>query len=147
MNRETRKFVRRMKLQRLASAMAATSTATTSPARTPGVDNASPISAIAPTRNKVRQASPNSNLRLKSMLLHAPVERTAAQPQLGRGQRHVEMVHAKRALDHLPLELVQVEAVADDRKRCGLRPLRQGEVLDAVAVPVGHDDGALGGVT
>src|SRR5690348_9148403 len=112
MNRDTRKLVRRMKLHRLARATAATSSATTKPARTPGVEIATPTSAIAPTRSKVRQASPNSNLRLKSMLLHAPVERAPAQAQLGRGERHVEMVHAKRALDHLPLELVEVEAVA-----------------------------------
>src|SRR6476619_6211094 len=106
MKRDTRKFVRRMKFHKLASATAPTRIATTSPARTPGVASASPTSAMAPTRTTVRQARPNSNLRLKSMLLHAPIERTAGKPELGRGERHVEMMHPQRALDHLSLELV-----------------------------------------
>ena len=79
----------------------------------------------------VRQASPNSNLRLKSMLLHAPVERAAAEPELGGGKRNVEMVHPQRALDHLLFELVEVERLADHRQRRGLRALRQREVIDA----------------
>jgi hypothetical protein len=43
------------------------------------------------------------------MLLHASVKCTAAQPQLGGGERDVEMMHSKRALDHLPFELVEIE--------------------------------------
>ena len=66
----------------------------------------------------MRQASPNSNLRLKSMLLHAPVERAAAEPELGGRERDVEMMHPQRALDHLLFELVEVERlVADSRRR------------------------------
>src|SRR5881398_789060 len=99
MNRDTRKLVRRMKFHRLASATAPISAATTSPALTPGIVAALAISRMAAIRRSVRQASPNSNLRLKSMLLHAPVERPARQAELGRGERHVEVVHPQRPLD------------------------------------------------
>src|SRR3954464_14761068 len=132
MNRETRKFVRRMKFQRLASATTPISPATTRPARPPGVIAALAISRIAAMRSSVRQASPNSNLRLKSMLLHAPVERSARQPQFGGRERHVEMVHSERPLNHLLLELVEVEAITDDRHRRCLGPLRQRKILDSV---------------
>src|SRR5690349_22378677 len=98
MNRATRKFVRRMKFQRLAIAATPMSAATTSPARIPGVVAAFAISRIEPISSSVRHASPNSNFRLKSMLLHAPVERAARQAQLGGGQRDVEMVHPQRPL-------------------------------------------------
>src|SRR5690348_16267115 len=100
MKRDTRKFVRRMKFHRLASAATPISAATTSPARTPGVVAALATSRIAPMRRIVRQARPNSNLRLKSMLLHATVERSAAEAELGSGERHVEVMHAQSALDH-----------------------------------------------
>src|SRR3954469_13923775 len=130
MKRETRKFVRRMKFHRLAIAKIPTSAATIRPARTPGVVAALAISRIDPMRRIVRQASPNSNLRLKSMLLHAPVKRAARQAELGSGKRHVEMVHSKRALDHLLLELVEVETVADDRQRGRFGPLRQWEIIE-----------------
>src|SRR5579864_4439090 len=98
-----------MNSQRLASAARATRAATMSPARTSGVSIALITSRMAATKTTVRQASPNSNLRLKSMLLHAAVERPAAEPELRGGQRDVEMVHSKRALDHLFLELVEIE--------------------------------------
>src|SRR4051812_927931 len=101
-----------MKFHRLASAITPTTVATTSPARTPGVAAALATSRMAPIRTIVRQASPNSNFRLKSMLLHAPIKRAPAQPQLGGGERDVEMVHPQRPFDHLLLELVEVEAVA-----------------------------------
>src|SRR5436190_11427417 len=101
MNRETRKFVRRMKFHRLASTKIPTSAATIRPARTPGVVAALATSRFDPTRRIVRQASPNSNLRLKSMLLHASIERATAEAELARGERDVEMMHSKRALDHL----------------------------------------------
>src|SRR5438270_3674463 len=127
MNRETRKFVRRMKFHRLASAKTPSSAATIRPARTPGVVAALAISRIDPIRRIVRQASPNSNFRLKSMLLHAPIKRAARQAELGGGKRHVEMVHPQRPLDHLLLELVEVEAVPDHRQRCRFGPLRQWE--------------------
>ena len=97
-----------MKFHRLAMAASPTSDATTTPARTPGVATALATSRIAAIRTKVRQASPNSNLRLKSMLLHAPVKRTARQSELGGGHRDVEMVHAQRPLDHLLFKLVEV---------------------------------------
>src|SRR3954447_15094209 len=116
MKRETRKFVRRMKFHRLAIAKIPTSAATIRPARTPGVVAALATSRIAPMRRIVRQASPNSNLRLKSMLLHAAIERAPAEAQLGRGERNVEMMHPKRALYHLLLELVEIEAIADRRQ-------------------------------
>src|SRR2546430_1161659 len=103
MKRETMKLVRRMKLQRLARAASPASSATTSPARTPGVVAALATSRIAPMSTIVRHASPNSNLRLKSMLLHAPVQRTARQAELGGRERHVEMVQPQRPFDHLLL--------------------------------------------
>src|SRR3954451_24462560 len=146
MNRDTRKLVRRMKSHRLAMAAIATRSATIRPARTPGVDSAKPTSAMAPTRRTVRHARPNSNLRLKSMLLHAPVERAPAEAEFGGGKRHVEMVHSKRPLDHLPLELVEVEAVAHHRHGRGFRSGGEWEVLYPVAVALGHDDRALRGV-
>src|SRR3954453_4580791 len=138
MKRETRKLVRRMKFHRLASAKTPTSAATIRPARTPGVVAALAISRIDPMRRIVRQASPNSNLRLKAMLLHAPVKRAARQAELGSVKRHVEMVHPERALDHLFLELVEVEAVADQRQRCRFRPLRQWELVEVIAFAVSH---------
>src|SRR5689334_18703109 len=101
MKRETRKLVRRMKFQRLAKAATPISAATTRPARTPGVVAAFAIKRIAPMISSVRQASPNSNLRLKSMFLHATIERAAAQAELRGCQRNVEMMHSQRALDHL----------------------------------------------
>src|SRR5437868_9644375 len=85
-----------MKFHRLASAAAPISAATTRPARTPGVAAALAISRTAAMRSSVRQASPNSNLRLKSMLLHAPVKRAAREAELGGGERHVEVVHPQR---------------------------------------------------
>src|SRR5881227_4026764 len=133
MNRDTRKFVRRMKFHRLASAKIPSSAATIRPARTPGVVAALAISRIDPMRRIVRQASPNSNFRLKSMLLHAPVKRAARQAELGGGKRHVEMVHPERQFDHLLLELVEVETVADDRQRGRFGPLRQWEIIEVVA--------------
>src|SRR5690349_2239436 len=105
MNLETRKLVRRMNSHRLANATSATMIATISPARTPGVSSALMTSRMAATKRTVRHASPNSNLRLKSMLLHAPVERAAAESELGGGEGDVEMVHSERPLDHLLLEL------------------------------------------
>src|SRR5437763_3500885 len=105
------KVVRRMKFHRLANAITATRAASTSPARTPGIAAASMISRIAPMRRSVRHASPNSNLRLKSMLLHAPVKRAAAQPELGGGERDVEMVHPQGTLDHLFFKLIEIERV------------------------------------
>src|SRR3954447_6892742 len=124
MKRDTKKLVRRMKFHRLVSAKIPTSAATIRPARTPGVIAALAISRIDPMRRIVRQASPNSNFRLKSMLLHAPVQRATRQSKLGSGKRDVEMVNPERPLDHLLLELVEVEAVADDRQRRRLRALR-----------------------
>src|SRR3982750_1389154 len=121
-----------MKFHKLARAVSAISSATISPARTPGVATAFATSMIAPTRTIVRHASPNSNLRLKSMLFHASVQRAAAQPQLPRCQRDVEMVQSKRALDHLPFELIEVEAVGHDRQRRCSRSRWQREVLAAV---------------
>src|SRR5206468_3142170 len=147
MNRDTRKFVRRMKFHRLASAKIPTSAATIRPARTPGVIAAFAISRIDPMRRTVRQASPNSNFRLKSMLLHAPIKRAARQAELGGGKRHVEMVHPQRPFDHLFLQLVEVEAVADDRQRSRFGPLRQWEIVEMIAFAVGHDDRALGGMS
>src|SRR5215213_225908 len=139
MNLETRKLVRRMKFHRLASAANPASDATTIPARTPGVAAALAISKIDAMRRIVRQASPNSNLRLKSMLFHAPVERTARQAQLGCGHRDVEMVHAQRPLDHLLFKLVEVEAIAKDRQRRGLGTLRQREIVEVITAAVRHD--------
>src|SRR3954451_4016548 len=129
MKRETRKLVRRMKFHRLASAAKPMRTATIMPARTPGVSNAFMTSRTEPTKTIVRHASPNSNLRIKSMLLHAPVERPAAQPEVGSGERDVEMVHSKRALDHLLFQLVEVEQVARARHgRGGVAAPRQREI-------------------
>src|SRR6476646_3352550 len=117
MKREPRKFVRRMKFHRLASVATPISAATIRPARTPGVVAALAISRIEPISSSVRQASPNSNLRLKSMFLHAAVERTAREAQLGRGERHFEVMHPERSLDHVLFELFEVEAVGDHRER------------------------------
>jgi len=86
MNRDTWKLVRRMKFHSEASATAATSAATIRPARRPGASTAWMNSQTQATRTAVRHASPNSNLRLKSIFLHSPVERTAAEAELGRGQ-------------------------------------------------------------
>src|SRR4051812_49815488 len=109
-----------MKSHRLARAASAIRVATISPARTPGVEIALASSRIAPTNRIVRQASPNSNLRLNSMLFHAAVKRAAAQTQLGSRERHIEMMHSERPLDHLLLMLVEVEPVpGDGHRRCG----------------------------
>ena len=95
----------------------------------------------------MRHASPNSNLRLKSMLLHAPVKRAAAEPELGGGERDVEMVHPKRALDHLLFELVEVQRLRRiGRDRAGRRAPRQREIVGAVAIALRHDDRALRGM-
>ncbi len=56
------------------------------------------------------------------------------------------MVHAQRPLDHLPLELVEVEAVADHRHDAASDRRGQREILDPVAVAVGHDHRPLGGM-
>src|SRR4051794_25109796 len=147
MNRETRKLVRRMNSQRLASAAMAISAATTRPARTPGVWAAAMKSRIAATKRIVRQARPNSNLRLKCMLLHAPVKRTAAKPELGRRERDVEMMHPERPLDHLLLELFQVQRLRRiGRDGAGRRSPRQRKVVGPVTVVLGHDHRALGGM-
>src|SRR5690349_9014022 len=132
MNRATRKFVRRMKFQRLAIAATPMSAATTTPARIPGVVAALAINRIEPISSSVRHASPNSNFRLKSMLLHAPVERAAREAQAGGGQRHIEMMHSKRALDHLLFQLIEVEAVSDDRHRCCLGPLGHRKIVETI---------------
>src|SRR4051812_3219012 len=108
MNRETRKLVRRMKSHRLVRATIPTIAATIRPARISGSEKARTRIQMAPIMTIVRHASPNSNLRLKSMLLHSPIKRAPAQAELGRGQRHVEMVHPQRPLDHLLFELVKV---------------------------------------
>src|SRR5690348_1036991 len=140
MNRETRKFVRRMNSHRLASATAATRIATISPARTPGVCSALMTSRMAATKRTVRHASPNSNLRLKSMFLHAPVERSAAEPKLRCGKRNVEMVHAQRALDHLLFELVEVQGIARvGGDRTLLPASRQREIVASIMFALGHD--------
>src|SRR6185503_11840128 len=133
MKRDTRKFVLRMKFHRLPSATIPMIPATTRPARTPGVAAALAMSRIAPMRRIVRQASPNSNLRLKSMLLHSAVERAARQAELGSGERYVEMMQSQRALDHLFFQLVEVEAVADYRQRRRLGAQRQRKIVDVVA--------------
>src|SRR5579859_2911748 len=147
MNLETRKLVRRMNSQRLASAARATRAATTSPARTSGVSIALITRRMAATKTIVRHASPNSNLRLNSMLLHAPVERPPAETELGSGQGNVEMVHSKCALDHLVLELVEVErfARADDES-ARLSARRQREVLGPIQFALGHDHGPFRGM-
>src|SRR3982751_3605708 len=108
--------------------------ATTRPARRSGVSRAIRNSHSAAPSASVLHASPNSNRCLKPMLFHAPVERAAAQPKLIGGQRNVEMMHPQRALDHLLLELVEVEAGGNfrrrHRRRVGSR--RQREILGAV---------------
>src|SRR5574339_454989 len=99
-----------MNCQRLASAAKAIKAATSLPARRSGIDSECMNSQMANIRTSVRHASPNSNLRLKPMFFHASVKRSAAEPKLGGRKRDVEVMHAERALDHLPLELVEVEA-------------------------------------
>src|SRR4051794_7162736 len=101
MNRETMKLVRRMKFHRLATATSAMRKATIRPARRSGVSSAIANNHKAPARTIVRHARPNSNRRLKAMLFHAAIERAAAQPELARGKRDVEMMHPQRPLDHL----------------------------------------------
>src|SRR5690348_4598332 len=147
MKRDTRKFVRRMKSQRLAKEAIATSAATTRPARTPGVSSALMTSRTAPTKTIVRHASPNSNLRLKSMLLHAPVERSAAETELGGRGRNVEMVHPERPLDHLPFELVEVERFSRPRgDRRSMGASRKREIVCPILVALSHDHRTLRGV-
>src|SRR3982750_4265584 len=109
------KLVRRMKFQRLATATAAMRKATIRPARRPGVLTEIANSHSAAARTIVRHARPNSNRRLKAMLFHAPVERSAAEAELGRGKRDVEVMHSERPLDHLLLKLVEIEARPDYR--------------------------------
>src|SRR4051812_14222436 len=104
------KLVRRIKLHRLPSAIAAMINATIRAARRPGVSIASTNSPSAATSARVRHARPNSNRRLKAMLFHAPVERAADEAELARRERDVEMMHPQRALDHLFFELVEIEA-------------------------------------
>jgi putative ABC transport system permease protein len=71
------------------------------------------------------------------MLLHAAVERAAAEAEFGRGERDVEMVLLQRAFDHLPLVAVEVEV--GERGRGGRRGRgggREGEVVDGQRVAV-----------
>src|SRR6185312_7423013 len=109
MNRETIRFVRRTKFQRLTTAARPIRTNRTIPARTPGVSPALMASRTTPAKRIARQASPNSNLRLKSILLHTSIKRASAEAELRGGERNVEMMHAQRALDHLSFEFVEVE--------------------------------------
>src|SRR6478735_10627582 len=142
MNRDTWKLVRRMKAQRLASAAKAINSATIRAARKSAIRIASMNNQIAASRTAVRQARPNSKRRrkagfcLKAMLFHAPVKGAAAEAQFRRRQRDVEVVHPERALDHLFLELVEIEVAAQHLQRRRIRPARQREVLDPVAVAV-----------
>src|SRR3954469_3020285 len=117
MNRETRKLVLRMNSHRLARDPRAISAATITPARTPGVAAAWATSRIAATNRTVRHASPTSNLRLNSMLFHAAVKRSAAEPKLGGRERHIEVVHAKCPFDHLLFVLIKIKSLAGDRHR------------------------------
>src|SRR6185369_4785666 len=146
MNRDTWKLVRRMKFHSEARATTAISAAMIRPARRSGALSAWMSSQTHATSTAVRHASPNSNLRLKSIFLHPAIERAAAQAQLAGRERNVEMVHAQRPLDHLPLELVEVEALADHRHDRRRAPARQREVLDPVEVAVGHDHRPFGGM-
>src|SRR5205809_177076 len=127
-----------MKLHKLPSAMRATRKTTIRPARRPGVsiDRANSHSDAASA--SVRHARPNSNRCLKPMLFHAPVKRAAAQPELARGERNVEMVHSQSALDHLLFELVEIEAWRDRRDGCRVRTPRQRKILDPEMITVGH---------
>src|SRR5690348_451034 len=129
------------------SANAAIRAATILAARRSGASSASINSHTQATRSAVRQASPNSNLRLKSIFLHSAVQRAAAQPELRGGERDVEMVHPQRALDHLPFELIEVEAFADDGHDRRLAAVWQREVREAVFIAVRHDDRAFGRMT
>src|SRR5262249_14698791 len=129
---------------RLAMAATAMSAATIRPARRSGVSSASAKSQMHRMRTTVRQARPNSNLRLKSMLFHAPVQRSAAEPKFACRQRDVEVVHPQRPFDHLLFELVEVEGLAEDRNGRRARPLRKREILDPIGTPFRHDHGALG---
>src|SRR5947207_2461080 len=118
------KLVRRMNSHRLASAARAISSATIRAARRSAVSSDRISSQAAPSRASVRHASPNSNLRLKSMLFHAPVQRAAREPELAGGERDVEMMHSQCPLDHLLFELVEVEARADGGQ-VGTCPVRR----------------------
>src|SRR6185369_14036618 len=92
------------------------------------------------TRSAVLHASPNSNLRLKSIFLHPAIERPAAEAELARGKRDVEMVHPERALDHLPLQLIEIEAVPNHRHHWHLAAAaRKGKVLNPVLTSIRHD--------
>src|SRR5436190_12549493 len=58
------------------------------------------------------------------------------------------MMHPQRPLDHLFLELVEVQAAAVGRRwngRC-IGPSWKREILDLIDLAVGHDDGTLGRV-
>src|SRR6476469_7803511 len=136
-----------MNSHRLASAATAPKVATTRPARMPGVWAAAITRRMAPTKRIVRHASPKSNLLLKSMLLHAAIERATAKPEFARRERDVEMMHPQRALDHLLLKLVEVKRVARVRRApARLGSPRQWEIVGPVAVSFGHDHRALRGM-
>src|SRR5688500_12777996 len=147
MNRATWKLVLRMNCHKLASAAKATNAATSLAALRSGVDSALANSQMVATSSSVRHASPNSNLRLKPMLFHAAIEGAAAQPELRSGEGNVEMVHSERPFDHLPFELVEIEAAGGQGDECGFGPGRQREILEPIAGGVGHDHRTLGGVT
>src|SRR5689334_10720749 len=114
------------------SAKAAIRPATIRPARSWGASSASMNNQMQATRSAVRHASPNSNLRLKSILLHSAVECAAAEAEFGCGQRDVEMVHPQCSFDHLPFKLVKVQAVADDGHDRGLTAVGKREVRQPV---------------
>src|SRR5215217_3018985 len=99
-----------MNVQMEATAKNTISAAMTRPARMSGNCNDFVNSQTAAMRKSVRQASPNSNLRLKSMLFHAAIERSPAEAEFPGGKGDVEVVGPERALDHLLLGLFQVEA-------------------------------------
>src|SRR6185369_5724327 len=113
-----------MKSHSEASAPNATSAAMIRPARRPGASSARMKSQTQPTKSAVLHASPNSNLRLKPIFLHSAVERAAAETQFGSRQRDVEVMHPQCPLDHLPLELVEIQALSDDGDNWRLSAVR-----------------------
>ena len=80
------------------------------------------------------------------MLFHAPVERAAAEAELGGGKRDIEVVHPQGPLDHLLFGLVEVEARPASATAAAPGRRRQREILEPVGVALGQDDRTLGGM-
>src|SRR6476620_9867834 len=120
------------------------SAAMTRPARMSANSNDFVKSQTAAIKKSVRQASPSSNVRLKSMLFHATIKRSATEAEFRGGKGDVEVVRPKGAFDHLLFGLFEIEARSRHRDWRPFRPARKREVIQLIRVALGHDDRTFG---